>query len=88
MPKVMLTDQLRLDQNCADLARRIRAAAAYLGITQRELARKSGMETRTLYGRLQNPSTFRVFELQAISRVLHLKIGDIIDTKGAITYEL
>lgn len=42
-----------------------------------ELSRMSGIAKRTLYDRIQEPKTFRIFELEALDKVLHFSEEDL-----------
>ena len=45
--------------------------------TLSELARLSGIARRTLYDRIREPQTFRLFELIALDNVLHFNDDDL-----------
>lgn len=45
--------------------------------TLAELSRLSGLAKRTLYDRLNNPKTMKIFELIALDNVLHFTDEDI-----------
>ena len=45
--------------------------------TLSELARESGIARRTLYDRMNDPKTFRLFELIALDDVLHFNDEDL-----------
>ena len=41
-----------------------------------ELAKLTGLTRRLLYDRINNPETFRIFELKALDEVLHFQDED------------
>lgn len=49
------------------------------------LCRRTGIAKRTLYDRIAEPSTLRIFEIKALDEALHFSDEDIIKlTKGEI----
>lgn len=50
-----------------------------------ELSKATGITRRTLFNRIANPRTIKVFELEALDKVLHFADEDIIKlAKGEI----
>ena len=43
-----------------------------------ELCRRTGIAKRTLYDRIEEPSTMRIYELNALDAVLHFTDEDMI----------
>lgn len=43
-----------------------------------ELSKRTGISKRTLYDRLNDPSTLKIFELKALDEVLHFRDDDIV----------
>lgn len=49
------------------------------------LCRRTGIAKRTLYDRISEPSTLRIFELKALDEVLHFSDEDMIKlAKGEV----
>ena len=49
-----------------------------------ELAMSTGIAKRTLYNRIENPKSIRIYELVALDGVLHFKDDDLVRlAKGA-----
>lgn len=49
------------------------------------LSRLTGISKRTLYDRIADPSTMRVFELTALDKVLHFSDEDMVKlARGAV----
>lgn len=49
-----------------------------------ELAESTGIAKRTLYNRIDNPRSIRIYELVALNEVLHFKDDDLVRlAKGA-----
>lgn len=50
-----------------------------------ELSKLTGIARRTLYDRIADPKTIRLYELEAIDKVLHFDDEDLIQlTKGNV----
>ena len=50
-----------------------------------ELARRIGMTRKTFYERLENPRTMRIYELEALNKILKLSDEDLMAlAKGKI----
>lgn len=45
----------------------------------REVAEACGFDYQRLLKRLNNPETFKVFEIRALDNVLHFKESDLVD---------
>ena len=43
-----------------------------------ELAKMAGIARRTLYDRLEDPKTIKVFELEALDKILHFEDEDLV----------
>lgn len=54
------------------IAKAIRCRMAYCGITQTELAKRTGLATGTISARLNHPEQMRLFEIVRISSVLKI----------------
>lgn len=57
-------------KSAAEHAKAIRAALAYTGHTQEELARKMGISTDTLTRRMKTPGRFTLDELSAADKAV------------------
>lgn len=50
-----------------------------------ELSKRTGIAKRTLYDRIHDPNTLKIYELKALDEVLHFTEEDIIKlTRGQI----
>lgn len=56
----------------------IRGKTAAMGFTIPDLAKRAGMNTMTLYNRLRDPDSFRIREISALDRQIHLTDEEIV----------
>jgi len=56
----------------------IRGRTAAMGFTIPELAKRTGMNKMTLYNRLKDPGSFRIREISALDRQIHMTDEEII----------
>ena len=80
MPKTNFCRDPSESQN-ALIIERIKGKMAATSLSAREMARRVGMKPTTYYDRLRHPETFRIGELRAIYKVLHIAEDDMARTK-------
>ena len=65
----------------AIIVEKIKGKMAVTRLSAREVARRVGMKPTTYYDRLKHPDAFRIGELRAIYKVLHIPEDDMARTK-------